>query len=159
MDDELWMRYLCKYGQENIVLIDPLLAHFRLHVDSKTVSKGAKSFREERMAVFAYLANQLHIPNSIITKIADLGIDYYLEKPFDLNFLDQDKFIAHFSAEFQYTFYKDFDYQTAEYCMKKTLKYGTWEWSSRYISLIFKLLFVNRRLLNLVRKPNIISHE
>ncbi|MEO6731327.1 MAG: glycosyltransferase family 2 protein [Ferruginibacter sp.] len=54
MDLECWFRYLCYKGQKRIVLIDNLLAHFRLHKESKTEAQ-ARQFREEEKAMWYYI--------------------------------------------------------------------------------------------------------
>jgi glycosyltransferase involved in cell wall biosynthesis len=38
MDKDLWVRFLCQFGIDNIRKDDRMLAHFRLHGESKTVS-------------------------------------------------------------------------------------------------------------------------
>jgi hypothetical protein len=51
MDWDLWVRYLARYGQKNVVRIDDLLAHYRHHPASKTVTGSAEIY-DEAKAIF-----------------------------------------------------------------------------------------------------------
>lgn len=43
-DNELWMRYLCQFGQKKVILIKDLLAQFRQHGGSKSFGEGFAAF-------------------------------------------------------------------------------------------------------------------
>lgn len=58
MDLELWFRYLCKNGQQKMVLTDQLIAHFRIHETSKTEVQ-LKKFREEEKTIWHYMLTSL----------------------------------------------------------------------------------------------------
>lgn len=64
-DNELWFRYLCKYGIENIGLSDKIFAHFRLHDSSKSVHDGYQLFEKESQAIWKWLAIKYNIPEKI----------------------------------------------------------------------------------------------
>lgn len=55
MDRDLWMRFLFRYGLQEIVKSDELLVHFRHHKDSKTISQTA-GFSEESYNLYYSLA-------------------------------------------------------------------------------------------------------
>lgn len=55
MDKELWIRYLIKYGLDNIKKTNELLTHFRIHDDSKTNSFGLK-FNKESLQLYQAIA-------------------------------------------------------------------------------------------------------
>jgi glycosyltransferase involved in cell wall biosynthesis len=55
MDKEFWMRYLIRYGLQGIVKMDNILANFRWHKNSKTVSQGQK-FEMESIGLIYQLA-------------------------------------------------------------------------------------------------------
>lgn len=57
MDRDWWVKYLLRFGMEGIVKSDEIIAHFRLHEASKTVSKS-NAFDEERNAYYRSLAIQ-----------------------------------------------------------------------------------------------------
>ncbi|MCS7086433.1 MAG: glycosyltransferase family 2 protein [Bacteroidia bacterium] len=55
MDMEWWMRYVLRFGVENLVFADRTLAMFRLHPQSKTVSQKDR-FSRDRHAIFVAFA-------------------------------------------------------------------------------------------------------
>ncbi len=57
MDKELWMRYLCLYGLQNIRKTDELLIAFRLHGSSKTTNQQIL-FEEETNILYYKLAQE-----------------------------------------------------------------------------------------------------
>ena len=65
MDWNLWVRYLARYGQENVRLIDDLLAHYRHHAAAKT-STGSSQFYDEAKGVFHNLHLSLHAPEPFL---------------------------------------------------------------------------------------------
>jgi len=58
MDREFWVRYLIGFGLEGIVEIPDVLVNFRLHQDSKTISK-TPIFTQERDSMYYTLAHQI----------------------------------------------------------------------------------------------------
>jgi glycosyltransferase involved in cell wall biosynthesis len=62
MDMEWWMRYLLRFGVANLVFLDEVLAQFRLHGASKTVSQK-NLFSRDRHAVFVALARAAGFEN------------------------------------------------------------------------------------------------
>ncbi len=65
MDWNLWVRYLARYGQKNVRLIDDLLAHYRHHAAAKT-STGSSQFYDEAKGVFHNLHLSLHAPEAFL---------------------------------------------------------------------------------------------
>jgi len=65
-DNELWMRYLAKHGQDNVVLIPDLLAQFRQHGKSKSFGEGFALFAKEQQAIYLGLAVTLDIYKPLI---------------------------------------------------------------------------------------------
>ncbi|MBU2018292.1 MAG: glycosyltransferase [Bacteroidetes bacterium] len=61
-DNELWMKYLCKYGQNKVELLDFLIAHFRQHGESKSFGEGFEKFHEEQELLLKTIGNVLSIP-------------------------------------------------------------------------------------------------
>ena len=61
MDWDLWVRYLARHGQKNVVLIDDLLAHYRHHAAAKTAT-GSAQFYDEAKTVFHNLHLSLDAP-------------------------------------------------------------------------------------------------
>jgi glycosyltransferase involved in cell wall biosynthesis len=55
MDRDWWVKYLLRYGLQGIKKEDTVLANFRLHGDSKTVSQS-ENFNQERNSYYRSLA-------------------------------------------------------------------------------------------------------
>jgi glycosyltransferase involved in cell wall biosynthesis len=56
MDQDLWIRYLMKYGHEKITISERILAYFRLHERSLTYNHGTSDFWNELDSYFYSLA-------------------------------------------------------------------------------------------------------
>lgn len=78
MDQDLWIRYLSAFGQENIQITDKVLAHFRVHSNSKTEKFGYDKFWDERDSYFYTIAkkaglkkqaNAMRVKNPGITEL------------------------------------------------------------------------------------------
>ena len=65
MDLDLWFRYLLQFGQENIMLVDDLFAHFRLHDESKTVQLQER-FRKEENLIWGKLLSTINCNKRLI---------------------------------------------------------------------------------------------
>jgi len=154
-DDELWFRFLSKYGQKNIVLSDKIYAHFRLHETSKSVHDGFAKFIKERNTVYVEMAKQLKFPDFLIEIISkEKKIDYYKTENWDFKALNKETFQAWFCNKYQYTFYKDFKYKETEYCIKYLLKNKKVKFNKKFVSLFIKVFMTNRKLLNKLRRKN-----
>lgn len=152
-DNELWMRYLSRYGFKNVVLIDDLLAHFRLHGSSKSIGEGYVKFHEERNAIIEHIAKQLFIPVFLLEKLKKfLNYDGYVSEKWVFSELDKELFTAYIADQFQFELYKDFEYKQAVWCLKQSIRNGHWQWNKKYLALFAKLFLINRRLLNRIRK-------
>ncbi|HRA98979.1 MAG TPA: glycosyltransferase family 2 protein [Ignavibacteria bacterium] len=55
MDQDIWKKYLYKYGQDRIKIIDSELTHFRVHSNSKTFMN---EFNNEYMNIYYSIAEQ-----------------------------------------------------------------------------------------------------
>lgn len=58
MDHEWWFRFLLKYGVGQIKTIDDVLAGFRIHDTSKTITSESK-FRDEYASLLYYLSEKI----------------------------------------------------------------------------------------------------
>jgi glycosyltransferase involved in cell wall biosynthesis len=70
MDWDLWVRYLARHGQGNVVRIDDLLAHFRHHAAAKTATASA-GFYDEAKTVFHNLHLTLGAPPEFLVPEAE----------------------------------------------------------------------------------------
>lgn len=65
MDWNLWVRYLARYGQDKVLRVDRLLAHYRQHAGAKT-SVISDKFYEEAKTIFHNLHLSLHAPEPFL---------------------------------------------------------------------------------------------
>jgi glycosyltransferase involved in cell wall biosynthesis len=72
MDWDLWMRYLGRYGQKNVVLLDRLLAHYRHHAAAKT-SRLSDEFYREAARIFQGLHLSLQAPPDFLIEERGAG--------------------------------------------------------------------------------------
>jgi glycosyltransferase involved in cell wall biosynthesis len=71
MDWDLWVRYLARHGQKNVVRIDDLLAHYRHHAAAKTAT-GSAQFYDEANTVFHNLHLSLDTPEWFLLPEAEI---------------------------------------------------------------------------------------
>jgi glycosyltransferase involved in cell wall biosynthesis len=71
MDWDLWVRYLARHGQKNVICLDDLLAHFRHHDAAKT-TKGSTHFYDEAKTVFHKLHLTLNAPEEFLLREAEV---------------------------------------------------------------------------------------
>lgn len=62
MDREMWIRYLMQFGTKKIVNTDKILANFRLHGESKSVTLNLR-FQYDNLLIFWYLAKYFDLKN------------------------------------------------------------------------------------------------
>jgi glycosyltransferase involved in cell wall biosynthesis len=72
LDWNLWVRYLALHGQEKVLLLDDLLAHFRHHAEAKTSASSSK-FYDEGKAVFHNLHLSLNAPEPFLIPEVESG--------------------------------------------------------------------------------------
>jgi glycosyltransferase involved in cell wall biosynthesis len=70
LDWDMWVRYLARHGQHNVVCIDDLLAHFRHHASAKTAS-ASSGFYDEAKTVFQNLHLTLAAPEPFLVPEAE----------------------------------------------------------------------------------------
>lgn len=73
MDYELYMKYFLAFGTENILEENIILAHARLHSNSKTVTQLAK-FNRDLHSIWYNLLKQLNGPEDLLNKLKKAGI-------------------------------------------------------------------------------------
>ena len=94
MDKELWVRYLFTYGLAGVLKTTELLAHFRHHPGSKTMSQQGE-FSDEGLSLFYSLA----VENGLLEEAKFFIERYkttYKALNYDTNFCDIKKIIDYF---------------------------------------------------------------
>jgi glycosyltransferase involved in cell wall biosynthesis len=143
-DDELWFRYLCKYGLKNIVLSDIRFAQFRLHDSSKSVGEGFGLFNKEIMALHFDILINLSAPKwllDVMQKNEILSHSYLSKEKWELDFLEKEKYMAAFAVKYINTLYINGDKANSKKAMRLIIGNGYYKWNRVMTSLRLKLLF------------------
>jgi hypothetical protein len=150
-DDELWFRYLCNNGKQKIVFIERLIAHFRLHGNSKSLGEGYDEFKKEINAIYYEMGRQLKFPAYILNELEKRLLSFnYKSEDWDFTELEKDAFLAYFCNMHQYTFYKDFKYKEAVLSYNHQKMY--YKFDKKSLFLFIKLFVIPRVILKKLRK-------
>lgn len=142
-DDELWFRYLCRYGIEGIGFSEKRFANFRLHGSSKSVGEGFDGFAKEIRSVYMDMAQAADAPEWLIDKMKeeDFATVYRQRGEWDLKYLDKQKFLAFFAVKYINSLYLSGKKKEAREAMKLTINNGYFKWNRMLTSLRVKLAF------------------
>ncbi len=151
-DDELWFRYLCEKGQSNILEIDALLATSAASI-FKDNRFGIWSFHTRNKRIVYRIRKTIVVSQGFIQKELEKedAANYYISRKWDFSSLDTDRFLAWFCNKYQYTFYKNFQYEAAEFCVNQVYKQRIPYNTSDYWKLYGKLFFLPRSLVKKIR--------
>ena len=137
-DDELWMRYLCSYGQSKVVKLKTLIANFRQHGNSKSYGEGFTGFYDEQQQILLHLANIISLRNSLLTCLKEEPIgSNYQPGTWDLKQLNTDQFGGWFENKYMVTLWNQGFKKDAKQGLKKSLRYGYFNFDRKSISLLF----------------------
>jgi glycosyltransferase involved in cell wall biosynthesis len=140
-DNELWMRFLCKYGQENVLLINNLIAHFRQHGNSKSFGDGFEEFHEEKKNILNWIVEKLPLPQYLVEKVAiENSLDRYCSNEWEFSYLSVTLFEALLSEKYMVTLYSEGKYKESKKCLKIAIKYNTINWDRKSLGLIKRLI-------------------
>ena len=142
-DDELWFRFLCKYGIENIYLTDKRFAHFRLHGSSKSVGEGFTLFGKEINALYIDILTNAQVPIWLLDcmKETEPSAKYISAGKWEISKLEKQKFIAAFAVKYINSIYIKGDKKNAKEAMQLAITNGFFTWNRMMTSLRVKLLF------------------
>ena len=107
MDKEFWIRYLIAEGLNRVTKISDILANFRLHADSKTVSKPTNFWKEENAILYQIATtNNLDHLAHVISQSLPMAIIHkpakYLIRSQDLAQQTLDYFLLYRADEYYY---------------------------------------------------------
>jgi len=140
MDTELWMRYLLAFGQSKVWLIDEVLANYRLHPSSKTVSSKEK-FKHEWGLVCETFYAQLNIEKSVRKKMG-LPTLPDLDEEYDLSLVSKDR-LKQFIYERALVHYIGFTQPVLFFkCLRKIIMLSSLGW--RTIPYVYYTFFLPR---------------
>ena len=142
-DDELWFRFLCKYGIENIYLNDKRFAHFRLHGSSKSVGEGFTLFVKEINALYIDILTNANPPFWLLDSMKETepSAKYISAGKWEISKLEKQKFIAAFAVKYINSIYIKGDKKNAKEAMQLAITNGFFSWNRMMTSLRIKLLF------------------
>ena len=137
MDLDLWFRYLASWGQHNILLSEDLLAHFRLHNQSKTVQLQQK-FREEEKLLWYHLLKQLRIGNHLLSFFQPLG-NYKESIKWNCRAINKQKLINSLCRKYLFAFYKAENFGAARFAFQNQLMLGNLRFQRNYAGMFYNL--------------------
>ena len=142
-DDELWFRFLCKYGMENIFLTDKRVAHFRLHGSSKSVGEGFTLFGKEINALYVDILRNAQALTWLLDCMQETqpSAKYISAGKWEILKLEKQKFIAAFAVKYINSLYFRGDKKKAKAAMKLAITNGFFTWNRMMTGLRIKLFF------------------
>lgn len=142
-DDELWFRYLCKYGTQNVVISDRRFAQFRLHGSSKSVGEGFTLFGKEINALYIDILNNIDAPIWLLDcmKEKEPSAKYISAGKWEISKLERERFIAAFAVKYINSLYIKGDKKNAKMAMQLAITNGFFTWNRMLTSLRIKFLF------------------
>lgn len=149
MDLELWFRYLVANGIKKFVFLDSLLAHFRIHPQSKTGSMEER-FRAEEKVLWTHITSSLQINSRLIDWFATTDQGY---RPVRWNFkaVNSGLLETYLLDHYFYQFYKADNLSLAKMAFMKKWKAGQVKLNFHYLAIFIKIFVGNlsfRKYLN-----------
>lgn len=135
MDLELWLKFLSCYGQDRIILIDDLLAHFRLHPNSKTV-EFKERFRRESNGVYNHLLTQVQAPAAILRHFP--GNDRYAKSNWNFNAVAKQQLFTELTSHYFFDFYRNENMAAVRYAFRKLIPAGKIQWNKHIVRMFIK---------------------
>lgn len=152
MDADLWLRYLLQYGQDRVKKVEDILARFRLHDSSKTMSQADEfikqrwMLRRNMMSSFNLYSDQFMDNLFGNFNYSSPILPYEIKQSINTNLLFD--MIKHDLVKYSY---KNKDYEHCNRIMSDmSIKYF-WQ-SSAYRKYWFRLNLIPRLLLKKIRK-------
>jgi glycosyltransferase involved in cell wall biosynthesis len=122
-DDELWFRFLGKYGVDTIGTTEKLLAQFRLHKNSKSVFEGYEKFSEESKAIWLSIAKELKFDHGLVRLMeSEVSQPKYEAMHWDNSFIDKVNIERFFAARYILTLMQQGNYKEARLGWKLRFK-------------------------------------
>ena len=140
-DNELWMRFLCQFGQNHIQFTEQLMVHFRLHGNSKSVGEGFGLFNKEQEQIRYQLAKQCGLSDELLElQTQFFGKLNYQTSHWNTEKLNTNEYTAFFADKFMLTLFRKGKRKQAKQAMHQSITNGYFKLNRKYISLWFKLL-------------------
>lgn len=136
MDLELFWKYLLQFGQVRIKLINDVIAHFRIHNESKTGAYEER-FRQEEAAILFSLLSQSGY-NKSWTNYFCSPVNYLGQK-WNLGILHTTQFRTQLAQKYLYPAYKKGDLSFARKAFVHLIKQGKVKFSLQNFAMFTKL--------------------
>jgi glycosyltransferase involved in cell wall biosynthesis len=141
-DNELWMRYLCKHGQNNVVLLKDKVAHFRQHNESKSIGEGFDEFNKEQQNIIQYLCQQTQLTSYLQQKVdKETNVKKYKCEPWNIQALNIPYLHAFIGNKYMVTLFNEGKKEASKSCLKIAIKHNALNWNRKNLGLIKQLLF------------------
>ena len=138
MDLELWLRFLSRFGQQKIVLLNNTVAHFRIHTNSKT-NEFEIRFRKESEGLNHHILAELKCDKALVNYF--VGNENYHPTQWQYAAIDTNRFISAIAKQYFYAFYKAKNYKATKIAMKQMLRERKFVYSWNNFRIILKIYF------------------
>lgn len=136
MDLELWWRYLAKHGQSNIYLSNEKVAHFRMHISSKTVTNDLK-FRSEENIVLYHFSKTLNLPASCSNYFYNSVL--YSPPKWNYEIINKKLFQLFIANKYLYIAYQKKDILFSKFALKNLFINGKMSFSFQTLAIFVKV--------------------
>lgn len=154
MDCELWTRYLLQFGQEKIIKVDQVFSNYRLHNNSKTVSKSPLFFIEKKcidLSLLSYIQTVPFVINKMRSELTSTYIKYTRQNWNISSFVNKNLLSAWYCKLYITKFYYDREYQSCKAAIKYCMSQKLFSFSKSELLVFIKTFLINRSLLNYLR--------
>lgn len=140
-DNELWMRYLCAFGQKKVIELPDLIAHFRQHGNSKSFGEGFGEFHKEKQAILKEIATQTSLVDYLMRYVErDTIITSYQCAGWSFKYLNLKLFHGWFANKYMVTLYNQGVINDSKQALRLALKAGLLKVNRKSLGLIFRLM-------------------
>ena len=140
MDLELWFRYLSANGQDGFKIIDNLLAHFRIHANSKT-GLYEERFRIEESALWYFIAAELKLNKNFLAWFKDKKS--YNTTTWDFKCVSKNLLESELLQYNFYNFYRAGNKKLGRKALIEIIKKGKARFNYHFLALFVKLFIGN----------------
>jgi glycosyltransferase involved in cell wall biosynthesis len=142
-DNDLWFRFLSKFGVESVGVTNSILANFRLHKDSKSVGEGFEKFWYEQNSIWLHMAHQLNFSPNLISCIAELPhVFYYKSDEWDFLHIKREAIECFWYNKYLNSLFLKGYLQEAKTAIRLLLRENRFDYNRVNLSLMIKLFLL-----------------
>lgn len=140
-DNELWMRYLCRFGLHNVILMSDLIAHFRQHGQSKSFGEGFEGFANEQNGVLANLLDIIGVEEYLLNCFkSEYTSNTEYKSSWNIDKLDNKRLNAIICNRYMVTLFNNGLKKEASSCVWNAIRDNVFTFERKNVSLLFKVL-------------------